>query len=197
MQIRFGNFWQNSRAHLKTGWLITAGLVALYLGAIEPLENAREINNQKAAGLAPATERRAFSLSSPNRLRASGSAAGGVVGGVPGAVSQPAMMTFSATPAAVPHDASEDRKLIRTGAMDLVVKNPGEAVEKVRGLAERTGGFLQSSSGRQCNPNACTSASALRDTLSATISNLFGQSFELGLLLLDLATDVIQLVADS
>jgi len=71
MQIRWVGFSQKSRARLNTGWLITAGLVALYLGAIEPLENAREINYQKAAGLAPAMERRSFSFRSPNRLRAS------------------------------------------------------------------------------------------------------------------------------
>ena len=142
MQIRWVGFSQKSRARLKTGWLITAGLLALYLGAIEPLENARDVSDQKATRLGTvAAERGSLSLRSPSRLRA----AGGVVGGVPGAVSQPAMMTFSTAPASVPHDASEDRKLIRTGAMDLVVKNPGEAVEKVRGLAERMGGFLQSS----------------------------------------------------
>ena len=146
MQIRWVGFSQKSRAHLKTGWLITAGLVALYLGAIEPLENAREISNQKATRLGTvAMERRSLSLRSPALFRVSQSKVRGVVGGVPGAVSQPAMMIFSTSLASVPRGASEDRKLIRTGAMDLVVKNPGEAVEKVRGLAERMGGFLQSS----------------------------------------------------
>ena len=146
MQTRWGSFWQNSRAYLRTGWLITAGLVALYLGAIAPLENARSISLHRATGLsAVATERRSFSLRSPNRLRVSGSMMGGVVGGVPGAVSQPAMMTFSTSLASVPRGASEDRKLIRTGSMDLVVKNPGEAAEKIRQLADRMGGFLQSS----------------------------------------------------
>src|SRR5437762_3550527 len=112
MQIRLGNFWQNSRAHLKTGWLITAGLVALYLGAIQPLENAREIHNQRAAGLAPAMERRSFSFHSPNRLRASGRDVGGVVGGVPGGVPRRAMMALNAPPPPPPSAASEDRKLV-------------------------------------------------------------------------------------
>jgi hypothetical protein len=142
MQIRWGSFWHKSRAHLKTGWLITAGLIALYLGAIAPLENVRSISMQKATGLsAVATERTSFSLRSPNRLRVSGSVVGGVIGGVPGGVPGRAMMAVNAT---VPTAASEDRKLVRTGAMDLVVKNPGESAEKIRQLADRMGGFLQS-----------------------------------------------------
>ena len=143
MQTRLGNFWHKSRAYLKTGWLITAGLVALYLGAIAPLENARSVSLQRATGLGPvAMEPRWFSLRSPNRLRVSGSVMGGVIGGVPGGVPGRAMMTVNAT---VPTASSEDRKLVRTGSMDLVVKNPGESAEKIRQLADRMGGFLQSS----------------------------------------------------
>ena len=55
------------------------------------------------------------------------------------------MMTLNATIPAVPPAGSEDRKLVRTGAMDLIVKNPGETAEKIRQLADRMGGFLQSS----------------------------------------------------
>jgi len=143
MQTRLGNFWHKSRAYLKTGWLITAVLIALYLGAIAPLESARSNSMEKATGLsAAATERRSFSLRSPKRLRVSGRVMGGVIGGVPGGIPERAMMTVNATVLA---SASEDRKLVRTGSMDLVVKNPGEAAEKVRQLADRMGGFLQSS----------------------------------------------------
>ena len=146
MQIRWDSFWHKSRAHLKTGWLIAAGLVALYLGAIVPLENTRSISVRKATGLgAVAFERRSFPLRSPTLFRASGNLARGVVGGVPGGVPRRDMMTLNATVPAVPSAGSEDRKLIRTGAMDLVVKNPGEVAEKIRQLADRMGGFLQSS----------------------------------------------------
>src|SRR5262249_42510137 len=34
---------------------------------------------------------------------------------------------------------------VRTGAMDLIVKNPAEAAEKIRRLAESAGGFLVNS----------------------------------------------------
>ena len=96
MQTHLGNFSHKSRAYLKTGWLITAGLIALYLGAIAPLENVRNISLQKATGLSEvATERTSFSLRSPNRLRVSGSMMGGVIGGVPGGVPGRAMMTVN------------------------------------------------------------------------------------------------------
>ena len=124
MQTHWGGFWHKSRAHLKTGWLITAGLIALYLGAIAPLENARSISLQKATGLsAVATERTSFSLRSPNRLRVSGSMMGGVVGGVPGGVPGRAMITVNAT---VPTAASEDRKLVRQKYRDSAMKYAGD-----------------------------------------------------------------------
>jgi hypothetical protein len=41
-----------SSKNLRKGWLVTAGIVALYLGAIHPSERARGINNSRATGLA-------------------------------------------------------------------------------------------------------------------------------------------------
>lgn len=43
------------------------------------------------------------------------------------------------------YDAPMDRKMVRTSSLDLVVQKPGEAAEKIRGLAEGMGGFLVSS----------------------------------------------------
>ena len=51
MQIVWGSFWRRSRKWVKAGWLIMAGVVALYIGAIEPQQNAREISSQRATGL--------------------------------------------------------------------------------------------------------------------------------------------------
>jgi uncharacterized protein DUF4349 len=42
-------------------------------------------------------------------------------------------------------DSPMDRKMVRTGSVDLVVKRPAEAAEKIRALAEGMGGFLVSS----------------------------------------------------
>jgi hypothetical protein len=52
MVIRWGVFYAKSRTALKTGWLITAGVVALYLGLIQPRDQARGIASEKAPGLA-------------------------------------------------------------------------------------------------------------------------------------------------
>jgi len=44
-----------------------------------------------------------------------------------------------------PPPGSEDRKTVRTGATDLVVKSPRDTSEKIRQLAEHVGGFLVNS----------------------------------------------------
>ena len=53
-------------------------------------------------------------------------------------------------------ETPEERKVIRNGAMDMLVKNPKETSEKIRILAEQTGGFLVSSeiSGREDDATA-------------------------------------------
>ena len=80
---------------------------------------------------------------------------GGVVGGVPGGVPRRAMITVNATvPTAA---ASEDRKLVRTGSMDLVVKNPGEAAEALISTANQlvTGGLITSRQSSQESVQHC------------------------------------------
>ena len=52
MVIRWGVFSAKSRTALKTGWLITAGVVALYLGLIQPRDQERGIASEQATGLA-------------------------------------------------------------------------------------------------------------------------------------------------
>src|SRR5580704_2690797 len=52
MVIRWGVFSAKSRTALKTGWLITAGVVALYLGIIQPRGQAPGIASERASGLA-------------------------------------------------------------------------------------------------------------------------------------------------
>jgi hypothetical protein len=44
-----------------------------------------------------------------------------------------------------PQPAPDDRKMIRDGAMDLIVKSPRDASEHIRQFAEHAGGFLVSS----------------------------------------------------
>src|SRR5260370_1302199 len=52
MVIRWGVFSTKSRKALKTGWLITAGVIALYLGVIQPRDRARGIASERSTGLA-------------------------------------------------------------------------------------------------------------------------------------------------
>src|SRR5690348_15875232 len=52
MNWEWGDFWQRSRNWLRVGWLVTAGLIALYIGVIEPRQTAREISASRGTGLA-------------------------------------------------------------------------------------------------------------------------------------------------
>ena len=150
MQIPWGSFWQKSRKPLKTGWRITAGLIAVYVGAIEPREGARGISTEKATGLSATAGWEPVSLwrqTSVSRL------AEGVVGGVPGgmpadekgSVEMASVDALPAPPPPPPKSAPDDRKMIRNGAMDLIVKSPRDTSEKIRHLAQQFGGFLVSS----------------------------------------------------
>ena len=68
MAIRRGVFSTKSRKALKTGWLITAGVLALYVGVVQPRERERGIAAEKASGLAASAAvllRSRFTLSFP------------------------------------------------------------------------------------------------------------------------------------
>ncbi|HEV3208278.1 MAG TPA: DUF4349 domain-containing protein [Terriglobales bacterium] len=146
MQIVWGSFWRRSRKWVKAGWLIMAGVVALYIGAIEPQQNAREISSQRATGL-DAVAWEPISLWRQARLvpHREGRSVAGVPGGLRGdeigVVRQAAMMAYISPP----QSALADRKMVRTSSIDLVVKNPAAVAEKVQQLAEHMGGFLVSS----------------------------------------------------
>ena len=59
---------------------------------------------------------------------------------VAGPVAEQAQVPAQArTPAAV-----ADRKLVRTGSLELTVKNPADAAEQIRRMAENMGGYLES-----------------------------------------------------
>jgi Domain of unknown function (DUF4349) len=45
--------------------------------------------------------------------------------------------------AAQPADKSADRKIVRTGALELTVKSPADAAEQIRRMAESMGGYLE------------------------------------------------------
>jgi len=142
MNWTWGSFWQGSRKWLKVGWLIAAGLVAVYIGAVEPMQLKRIIAEQKATGLGAVA---GGSLMPRRQNSLQTYVAGGIVGGVPQNRVAVSTMLASAAPDADKAESDEDRKLVRTGSMDLVVKDPGAAAEQIRQLAERVGGFLVTS----------------------------------------------------
>jgi hypothetical protein len=157
MQIPWGSLWQTSRKPLKTGWLITAGLIAVYIGAIQPRESERGIATERATGLSASA---GWEPQSYWRQSSISSRVQGVVGGVPGGFAAQERDSLQAVsvasvsggnaPArpmriATQLSTSDDRKTIRNGAMDLIVKSPRETSEKIRRLTEQLGGFLVSS----------------------------------------------------
>jgi len=155
MVIRWGVFSAKSRTALKTGWLIAAGVVALYLGVVQTRDQARGIASEKASGLAAVSGGVGWEPISLWRqtsiLPHFGSEAylqKGMVGGV--AVDQPfvapaSLMTFSGGRTGAEETTSEERKLVRTESLGLIVKTPGETAEKIIQIAPAAGGFLVTS----------------------------------------------------
>ena len=146
------------RQRLKTACMAVAGLTALYL-SIQPLRQAKEFRNQEMTA-AGGVGRRRFLKPWSARLPSATELPGGVGGSVRGgdsfmafdAVQQSAVMSPSST-------AQDERKLVRTSGLELVVKAPAGAAEEVRRLAERSGGYLVSSQvqGSQASASATVS----------------------------------------
>ena len=135
---RLKQFWRSSK-NLRTGWIITCALVALYVGAVHPYEGTRGINNSKATGLAADQE---------EPIRYWHHVSSGVVGGIAQRkrVTQ-AGMYLNAAPRAESSlsDVNADRKMVRTAAIEMVVQHPAEVAGKIRSLANREGGSMASS----------------------------------------------------
>jgi hypothetical protein len=159
MEIVWGTFWERSRKSLKTGWLVVAGVVAVYVGAIQPHENARMMAEQKYIGLGTVTGG-PVSFWRPSRIQRmtgdrerspSRMMARGVLNGV--VADKYATADLMATsivpppppPPPPPPNASDDRKMVRTTEMDLIVKSPAVTMAKIRQLIEQAGGFLVTS----------------------------------------------------
>jgi hypothetical protein len=155
MVIRWGVFSAKSRTALKTGWLITAGVVALYLGIIQPRGQARGIASERASGLAavrggvgwePISLWRQTSILP--HFRSEAYLQKGIVGGVSvdrAVVAPVSLMTFSGGRAGEEEGTSEDRKLVRTESLGIIVKTPAETAENIIKIAQDAGGFLATS----------------------------------------------------
>ena len=126
------SFWTSGK-NLRNGWLVTAGILALYVGMIRPHEGARGINNSKGTGLAVDKAEIATSLRKSRMVAQPVALQAGLQ-----------TMSFVSEPQAQPAPQNEDadRKMVRTCSLDLVVRKPAEIAEKIRSLAEGMGGFL-------------------------------------------------------
>jgi len=91
---RWQSVWTSDR--LKTGWLVAAGVVALYFGAIRPHQAQLGINNSKATGLAETSamwrQPRYLSRERVDRRHEPAGIVGGVPGGIAANKSAPRMM---------------------------------------------------------------------------------------------------------
>jgi hypothetical protein len=155
MVIRWGEFSAKSGTALKTGWLITAGAVALYLGVIQRHDQARGIASEKAPGLAavsggvgwePIALWRQTSILP--HFRSESYLQKGIVGGVSvdrADVAPASLVTVSGGRVGGEDGTSEDRKLVRTESLGLIVKTPAETAEKIIQIAQSAGGFLVTS----------------------------------------------------
>ena len=135
MPIVWEDFWQKGRRWLKTVWLVSAGLMAIYYGAIQPAQDFHGIAESKATALAAVEGNRHQHWFHPNLLAAREAEVGeGVVGGVPGNVD---MLQKGVT-----ESRDDERKIVRTSSIALVVDKPAETAVKIQRLAEGAGGFV-------------------------------------------------------
>ena len=138
MNRAWKDLWPNSRKWLKTGWLITAGIIAIYVGGITPLRDIQTQRVSESVQFEPISLWRAHSFSMARQARYTEGIIGGGGGGGADKI-QLSTMAMNAAPASRP----EDRRLVRTCTMDLIVQVPKEAAEKIRQLAENMGGYLE------------------------------------------------------
>jgi hypothetical protein len=155
MGIRWGVFSAKSRTALKTGWLITAGLVALYLGVIQPRDQARGIASERASGLAAVSGSVGWEPISLWRqtsilphFRSKAYLQESIIGGVPldrAVVAPASVMTYSGGHTDGQEGTSEDRRVVRTESIGLIVRTPAETADKIIQIAQGAGGFLVTS----------------------------------------------------
>jgi hypothetical protein len=138
MKITWGTFWQRSRKWLKTGWLLTAVLVAVYGGIIRPSRAFRGIAMERTSALAAIERNRHWLVPLPESVD-NATLAAGIVGGVPGGLAPRSVQMTTYLPKS---ESLTEREVVRTSSIDLLVKSPAEAADKIRSLTEHAGGYL-------------------------------------------------------
>jgi hypothetical protein len=129
MTIAWPTQWWKDRSWRKKAGLIVAGIAAIYYGAIQPRHDFHGISESRATGLAAIEDGRHEHWFQPILLTVPEEhPVQGVVGGVPGTVTRLV--------------GDNERKIVRTSSIVLIVEKPADAAGKVRQLAEGVGGFL-------------------------------------------------------
>jgi Domain of unknown function (DUF4349) len=150
MQILLGNIWQQRADWLKKVGLVAAAMMAVYIGGVQSFRNASSGARSEGTGLTSLSpygevlHQRVFAPAKEEAL--------GVVGGIPGGSQRVARLeqggVIGPLRTSEPKMTAEDRKLVSTESMDLLVQHPAESAEKLRQLAEGMGGFLVTSETR-------------------------------------------------
>jgi len=147
MRLAWGSFSHKTQGWLKAGGLVAAGLAALTFGVVMPRDAHQGIVVEKRLGLAAFSreESNSAALQERQKYRVTKSALQVAWDSLPRGVPRAAMLNSLTTGSSSLVGAVDEHKLIRNGALDLIVKSPTESAEQIRALAEGVGGFLVSS----------------------------------------------------
>jgi hypothetical protein len=133
--------WGNRQRLVRAVSIGAILVLALYWGLIAPMNQPWSGASSKTTGMGVATsdysEQRAAGPRNHQILAYSGSGViGGVIGGIPGGVPD-------VKSSGIKRQSSDDeRKVIRTGSLLLIVLHPAEAVDRVTQIAQRHGGYV-------------------------------------------------------
>ena len=127
--------WRERRNWIRNAWLLMAGLAALYYGVVWPRQAFRGIAEERSTALAAFENRRHEHWFQPSPPPASEGYAEGVIGGVPGGAG-------AFQKGAARSESADERKIVRTSSIAIVVEKPAETARKIQQLAENAGGFL-------------------------------------------------------
>jgi len=160
--------WRERRNWIRNVWLLMAGLAAIYYGVVWPRQAFRGISEERSTALAAFENRRHDHWFQPSQLPASeGYPAEGIVGGVPGGAE--AFQKGGAR-----SESANDRKIVRTSSIAIVVEKPAETARKIQQLAEGSGGFVMNwnANGSQNATNASLMIRVPVSTYDATRSSI-------------------------
>lgn len=138
MWIPLGLAW--NRRHWLATALMAVTLLMLVTAIFTPhLFRTGQVASFNAASGEPAEQESKTELAPIYATTTLATSARGVIGGVPGSIPQ-----GKRGGAANSAPTDTDRKIVRTSSMDLTVTSPAEGAEKIRALAERLGGYVES-----------------------------------------------------